>query len=102
MLHSEGFTCTNNVDKAQILNTSVFTHDNDSPVSYLGSSPYPNFPLFETSIEEVYTLMIHLRLYRSTQMVFLPSYWKSELSPSLTLLFNSSLEQGRIPDHLKI
>jgi len=40
MLHSEGFTCTSNVDKAQILNTSVLTHDNDSPVSYLGFSPF--------------------------------------------------------------
>ena len=53
MLQNEGVTYTDNLDK--VLNkhfASVFTHDNDSPAPHLGPSPYPDLPLFETSIEK--------------------------------------------------
>ena len=69
MLQSEGVTYTDNLDKAEVLNkhfASVFTHDNDSPAPHLGPSPYPDLPLFETSIEEVYTLLTQVDPFKAT------------------------------------
>ena len=109
MLQNEGVTYTDNLDKAEVLNkhfASVFTHDNDSPAPHLGPSPYPDLPLFETSIEEVYTLLTQVDPFKATGPDGIPpkllKEMAFELSPSLTLLFNSSLKQGGIPHDWKI
>ena len=102
MLQNEGVTYTDNLDKAEVLNkhfASVFTHDNDSPAPHLGPSPCADLPLFETSIEEVYTLLTQVDPFKATGPDGIPpkllKEMAFELSPSLTLLFNSSLSETR-------
>ena len=109
MLHSNGITYCNNADKAEILNKPfalVFTHDDNSPVPGLGSSSYPDLQSFKTSVEEVYNLLTQVDPFKATGPDGIPpKLFKEiafELSPSLTLLFTSSLKQGRSPDDWKI
>jgi len=109
MLQSDGITYSNNVDKAEILNkhfASVFTQDDNSPAPDLGSSPYPDLQSFGTSVEEVYNLLTQVDPFKATGPDDIPpkllKEMAFELSPSLTVLFNSSLKQGKIPHDWKI
>ena len=45
---------------------SVFTHDKNSPAPDLGSSLHPDLPSFETSVEEVYFLLIQVDPFKAT------------------------------------
>ena len=77
---------------------SVFTNHNNSPAPDLGSSLYPDLQSFKISIEKVYNLLTQVDPFKATGPDGIPPKllieMTFELSPSLTLLFNSSLKQG--------
>ena len=65
-------------------------------------SPYPDLPLFTTNIDDVTTLLKQVDPYKATGPDGIPSRLlkevANELSPSITLVFNGSLQQGKLPD----
>jgi len=72
----------------------------------LGPSPYPILPSFEASISEVTTLLNEVDSFTATGPDGIPPKLLKELanklSHSLTLLFNTSLNQGCLPHDWKI
>ena len=69
-------------------------------------SPYPDLSPIETDITEVAGLLKQIDPYKAAGPNGIPSRLlevvaNSELSSSVTLLFNISLQQGDIPDDWK-
>ena len=100
-MEKDRFTNSCDLDKAEILNkyfTSVFTQDPGSAPPNLGPSLYPKLPSFEGSISEVNTLLNEVDPFKATSPDGIPPRLLKELAsklfPSLTLLFNISLNQG--------
>ena len=68
-------------------------------------SPYPDLSPIEIDITEVAGLLKQIDPFKAAGPDGIPSRLlkevASELSPSITLLFNASLQQGNIPDDWK-
>ena len=64
-------------------------------------SPYPNLPLFTANVIEVTSLLKQIDPYKDTGPDGIPSRLLKEvankLSPCLILVFNASLQQGKLP-----
>ena len=95
---------TTNQAKANVLNhhfSSVFTHDGEAPLPYMGPSPYPSLPDIEINIAGVTKLLKEINPYKATGPDCIPAKvlkeMAEELSPSLALIFSASLQQGKIP-----
>ena len=98
ILQSDGNT------KAEILNdqfVSVFTNEDMTSLPDLGSSPHPTMPAFTISTEGVRRLLRGLKCHSATGPDGIPAYLlreaSEELAPALSLLFQASLHQGKIP-----
>ena len=94
---------TTNQAKANVLNyhfSSVFTHDGEAPLPYMGPSPYPSLPDIEINIAGVTKLLKEINPYKATGPDCIPAKvlkeMAEELSPSLALIFSASLQQGKI------
>ena len=99
---------TTNQAKANVLNhhfSSVFTHDGEAPLPYMGPSPYPSLPDIEINIAVVTKLLKEINLYKATGPDCIPAKVlkeiAEELSPSLALIFSASLQQGKLPQDWK-
>ena len=95
---------TTNQAKANLLNhhfSSVFTHDGEAPLPYMGPSPYPSLPDIEINIAGVTKVLKEINPYKATGPDCIPAKvlkeMAEELSPSLALIFSASLQQGKIP-----
>ena len=102
ILHSESRV------KANLLNdqfVSVFTREDSSSLPDLGDSPHPDVPAFEVSIEGVQKLLSNIKPHTASGPDNIPAYLlkegAAELAPVLTLLFNATLHQGKIPHDWK-
>ena len=74
------------------------------PCQTKAKSPYPDLPLFTTNVDDVTTLLKQVDPYKATGPDGIPPRLlkeiANELSPS-TLVFNASLQQGKLPDDWK-
>ena len=90
--------------KANLLNdqfTSVFTRENASHLPDLGASPHPPVPAFIIENEGVRKLLANINHHSACGPDNLPAYLlkeaANELAPVLSLLFNATLNQVKIP-----
>ena len=97
-----------NQAKANVLNchfSSVFTHDEETTLPDMHPSPYPSLPDIDINIAGVTNLLKEVDLYKATGPDCIPAKllkeMAEELSPSLTLIFTASLQQGKIPQDWK-
>ena len=79
-------------------------NDDDSPVQYIKRSFRDSFTFYSILVHEVYDLLMGTNLNKSTigvprKFIKLAS---SYISECLTFIFNQSLQQGVIPDILKV
>jgi hypothetical protein len=81
--------------------SSVFTTENQSTLPSLGLSPHPDMHNFTVTAKGVYKLLRDLDPYKATGPDKIPTRflkdYAEELSPSLALIFQASLNQGQIP-----
>ena len=107
-LREDETTHSTNAAKADVLNkhfATVFVHDTDISLPEMTQSPYPDLSTIEIDITEVARLLKQIDPFKAAGPDGIPSRLlkevASELSPSITLLFNASLQQGNIPDDWK-
>eukprot|EP00057_Strongylocentrotus_purpuratus_P029222 XP_011683696.1 PREDICTED: RNA-directed DNA polymerase from mobile element jockey-like [Strongylocentrotus purpuratus] len=108
-LLKDGILQCDSTAKANLLNdqfASVFTHEDASHLPDLGESPHPSVPAFVIDSEGVRKLLANLKSHTACGPDNLPAYLlkeiSSELAPVLSLLFNASLQQGKIPHAWKV
>ena len=107
-LRKDGIAYSTNAAKADVLNkhfATVFVHDTDISLPEMTQSPYPYLSPIEIDITEVAGLLKQIDPFKAAGPDDIPSRLlkevASELSPSVTVLFNVSLQQGNIPDDWK-
>ena len=108
VLIKDGIKHTINRAKANVLNchfSSVFTHDEETTLPDMDPSPYPSLPDIDINIAGVTNLLKEVDPYKATGPDCIPAKllkeMAEELSPSLTLIFTASLQQGKIPQDWK-
>ena len=107
-LKKDGKTYADASEKAELLNeqfSSVFTKENTSTIPNLGTSKTPDAPNIIIGKEGVLKLLLNLNPHKATgpdqlSTRFLRKMTKS-ITPSLTLIFQTSLERGTVPDDWK-
>ena len=104
----DGILQSEPIAKANLLNeqfTSVFTQETTSDFPDLGESPHPTVPEFQVNSEGVRKLLAKLKPHSASGPDGLPARLlketADELAPAVTLLFNATLHQGRIPREWK-
>ena len=105
----DGITYSDSQKKADILNdqfASVFNHDEDpSCIVDKGPSPYPAMKKIVVSESGVCKLLSNLQIHKATGPDDIPARLlkdlAAELSPVFTLFFQTSLDQGEVPDDWK-
>ena len=107
-LKSEGITYNDPKTKATLLNKqfcSVFTEKETSQLPSMDGDPYPDVHHFSVGQEGVQKLLRDLDPYKAAGPDTIPTKFlkefASELSPALTLIFQASLQQGRVPKDWK-
>jgi len=107
-LHHNGNIITEPTNKANILNSyfsSVFTTENIQSIHMSEESPYPDIGPLSFSVDDTLQLLTSLEVHKApgpdqipSQLLRLASH---EIAPILTLIFNSSLHQGKPPSNWK-
>ena len=67
----------------------------------MNDSPFPQIPssYITVSVDGVVNLLQHLDSHKATRPDGIPAYFlKDEIAPILTLIFQSSLHQGFLPE----
>ena len=107
-LFSDGKLHSDNISKTRLLNdqfSSVFTRKNTSGLPNLGPSPHPDIRRFDVTEEGVLKLLKNINHHKAPGPDNIPGRLLKEgaieLSPIFTLLFNSTLHQGKIPSPWK-
>ena len=107
-LLSDGKLHSDNISKTRLLNeqlSSVFTRANTSGLPNLGPSPHPDIRRFDVTEEGVLKLLKNINHHKAPGPDNIPGRLLKEgaieLSPLFTLLFNSTLHQGKIPSPRK-
>jgi hypothetical protein len=94
-------------EKAELLNeqfSSVFTKENTSNIPNLGTSKTPDAPNIIIGKEGVLILRFNLNPHKATGPNQLSTRFLREVAtvtPSLTLIFQTSLERGTVPNDWK-
>ena len=103
-LNHNGVSHSSSKQKAEILNnqfSSVFTKEDKGTLPSLGPSPYASIPDINITVPGISKLLSRLNPHKATGPDNIPSRLLKEagdqLAPALTLLFNASLIQHRIP-----
>jgi hypothetical protein len=86
--------------------TSVFTSEDPlHPLPHLGPSPHPAVSDITITQEGVQKLLCHLNPYKATGPDQVsPGLLKEtakQISPALTLVFQASINQGKVPEEWK-
>ncbi|XP_072033236.1 uncharacterized protein [Amphiura filiformis] len=107
-LMKDGILQSDSTTKANLLNdqfVSAFTNEDSADMPILGSSPHPEVPMFQIGCEGVQKLLSNLKPHTAAGPDNLPAYLlkegAEELAPALTLLFQATLHQGKIPHEWK-
>ena len=95
-------------EKAEILNrqfASVFTRENVHSVPHMGESPYHTAPVITVTEKGVLKLLNGLNPHRASgpdeiSTRFLKTT-ATVIAPILTIIFQSSIDQGKVPDDWK-
>ncbi len=104
LLHN-GISHSDSKMQANILNDtfgSVFTSEDKTKLPILPPSPHPSMPKIQISTNGVHKLLSHLNPHKATGPDNLSAHVLKEgadaLAPAMTLLFEASLKQGKMPD----
>lgn len=104
-----GITYSNSFSKANILNNqfaSVFTSNEDKDNIKDKGNPHPPMSQINVSPAGVYKLLSELDIHKSTGPDLIPTRLLKELAleltPVFTLLYQTSLDQGSIPDDWRV
>ena len=103
-LSRDGTLFSDSNTKANILNdqfTSVFSRETTDEIPSKGDSPYPTVPDINITAPGVLKLLNNINPNKATGPDSIPGKLlkdlAQEISPALTLIFNASLHQGKIP-----
>ncbi len=103
-LKDKGFLHSDPKAKANILNnqfTSVFSKDNGAPIPDLGDSQYPPMDAIHVSLNGVIKLLKTLKPHTAAGPDGIPTMLlkvtAEEIAPAITLLFQASIDQGKVP-----
>ena len=107
-LQVDGRAIDDDLSKAESFNDyfwSVFTQEGNSPLPHLPVTDYPSIDPIEVSTEGVFTLLQSLDPCKACGPDNIPTRFIKEtvakLAPSLTLLYQASINQGRVPNEWK-
>lgn len=107
-LMKNGVLKCDSTTKANILNdqfVSVFTDEQTTSLPDLGPAVHPEVPNFSISVAGIEKLLSNLKPFTATGPDNIPAYLlkegANELAPALSLLFEASLHQGKIPHSWK-
>ena len=107
-LKKDGITYSDSITKADLLNkqfASVFSHEAPGDLPDLGHSDTPDVPRITVSVGGVVKLLKDINPSKATGPDSIPGKLlkeaASELAPALTLIFQTSINQGRIPNDWK-
>ena len=108
-LHLNGEIHTDSEIKANILNNqfvSVFTEEDRLPLPNLSGEPIPNITQLSVEVEGVLSLLINIDPHKATGPDNIPPRLLREtayqMAPLLTFIFQSSLDQGKLPADWKL
>ena len=103
-LKDGGFLHSDPKTKANILNrqfTSVFSSDNGAPLPDLGATNHPTMDNIVVSVNGVIKLLRNLKSFTASGPDGIPTMLLKEtaeqIAPAVTLLFQASINQGRVP-----
>ena len=103
-LKDGGFVHSDPKTKANILNrqfSAVFTDEGQGPLPDIGTSPHPSMDDIVVSCAGVVKLLENLKPHKAGGPDGLPARLLKELAeeiaPAVTLLFQTSINQGRVP-----
>ena len=104
-----GETYTDIAAKANILNNqfvSVFTKDDHSILPIMRGNPIPDIEQLSIGVNGVYNLLVNIDPHKATGPDGIPSRLLKEtayqMAPLVTFIFQSSLDQGKLPSDWKI
>ena len=107
-LQVDGESYSDSCSKANILNnyfSYVFTKDEQSPHPDINSTPVPSIPPITVEVDGVYNLLVNLEPHKATGPDNIPTKLLKEtaqqMAPLLTLIFQASLNQGKLPSDWK-
>ena len=106
VLEVDGNQLTTSADKAEALNShfkSVFTNEPSTSLPNKGPTPYPIMPSIEISVDGVAKQLFNLNVHKPPDQIsarFLKECYYI-ITPTLSLIFQLSLETGTIPDDWK-
>ena len=107
-LQVDGESYSDSCSKANVLNnyfSSFFIKDEQSPHPDINSTPVPNIPPITVEVDGVYNLLVNLGPHKATSPDNIPTKLLKEtaqqMAPLLTLIFQASLNQGKIPSDWK-
>ncbi|XP_062605203.1 uncharacterized protein LOC134266991 [Saccostrea cucullata] len=107
-LKKDGLTHNDSATKADVLNrqfASVFFQEAPGDLPPLGPSTIPDVPKITVSVNGVEKLLKYVNPSKATGPDNIPGKLlreaSTELAPAMTLLFQASVDQGRIPDDWK-
>ena len=108
-LHLNGEIHTDSEIKANILNNqfvSVFTEEDRLPLPNLSGEPIPNIAQLSVEVEGVLSLLTNIDPHKATGPDNIPPRLLREtayqMAPLLTFIFQSSLDQGKLPADWKL
>ena len=104
-INANGCTLSEDSAKANALNAqfaSVFTREDTSVIPNLSGTAYPIMRPINVAVEGVASLLANLDPSKASGPDGIPARFlkdmANDLAPSLTLIYQASLQQGRIPD----
>ena len=108
LLKKDGVGHSDPKTKARILNeqfSSVFTQEDTSYTPSMNTTPYPTMGPFRVTEQGVKKLLLNLDPHKAQGPDNVPTRllkeFADELTPALTLVFQASLQQGKVPDDWK-
>ena len=107
-INANGLTLSEDSAKANALNAqfaSVFTREDTSVILNLSGTTYPTMRPISVAVEGVASLLSNLDPCKASGPDGIPARFlkdmANDLAPSLTLIYQASLQQGCIPDEWK-
>ncbi|MCG8034813.1 MAG: hypothetical protein JAZ03_21935, partial [Candidatus Thiodiazotropha taylori] len=108
LLKKDGLGYSDPKSKARILNeqfSSVFTQEDTSRTPSMDTDPYPTMGSFNVEPQGVKKLLLNLDPHKAQGPDNIPTRllkdFATEITPALTLIFQASIEEGKVPDDWK-